>query len=119
MAILPLHNQFDIIKLKLHLHKYPEQAKSIAIQQFTYHLEMLAENERLEAEIKQLKSVSLPPFGTPSHGQLQREYDELLECYKDLLQKFLNLGEENKALYELLRENNPDLPISVRRGRKP
>ncbi len=78
MPILPLHNQFDIIKLKLHLHKYPEQAKPIAIQQFTYHLEMLAENERLEAENQKLKSVSLPPFGTPSHGQLQNQYDELL-----------------------------------------
>ncbi len=119
MPILPLHNQFDIIKLKLLLHKHPSQAKDIAIAQFTYHLEMLAENERLEAENKKLKSVSLPPFGTHSHGQLQSQYDELLECYKDLLQKFLNLGEENKALYELLREENPELPRSLIRRRKP
>ena len=136
MNTLPLHNQFDIIKLKLHLHKYPEQAKTIAIQQFTYHLEMLAENEKLEAENKKLKSVSLPPtdlefnsrsqagahsappFGTPSHGQLQKQYDELLECYSELLTKLRNLAEENKALYKLLTEENPELPISVRRGRR-
>ena len=117
MATLPLHNQFDIIKLKLHLHKYPEQAKPIAIQQFTYHLEMLAETERLEAEIKKLKSVSLPPFGTPSHGKLQSQYDDLLKCYTELLTKFRNLTEENKALYQLLQEENPELPRSLRRRR--
>ena len=117
MATLPLHNQFDIIKLKLLLHKHPEKAKTIAIEQFTYHLEMLAENERLEAENKKLKSVSLPPFGTPSHGQLQRQYDELLECYSDLSAKFHNLTAENKALYQLLQEENPELPRSLRRRR--
>ena len=118
MANLPLHNQFDLIKLKLHLHKHPEQAKSIAIAQFTYHLEMLAENEKLEAENQKLKSVSLPPFGTPSHGQLQKQYDELLECYTELLSKFLNLTEENQALYQLLQEENPELPTAVIRRRK-
>ena len=119
MATLPLHNQFDIIKLKLYLKQHPEQAKTIAITQFTYYLEMLTENERLETENKKLKSVSLPPFGTPSHGKLQRQYDELLECYTELLGKFRNLGEENKALYQLLQEENPELPHSLKRRQKP
>ena len=119
MAILPLHAQFDLIRLKLHLRKNPEESYELAVGHYQDYLEVVERYKQLEAENKKLKSVSLPPFGTPSHGQLQSQYDELLECYKALLQKFLNLGEENKALYELLREENPDLPISVRRGRKP
>ena len=118
MAILPLHAQFDIIRLKCHLRNHPEDAYELAVGHYQDYLEVVEQYKQLLAENKKLKSVSLPPFGTPSHGQLQSQYDDLLECYKDLLQKFLNLGEENKALYELLREENPELPRSLRRRRK-
>ena len=48
---LPLHAQFDIARLKLHLQEHPEQAQQIAIEQFTYYLEALEENRKLEQKL--------------------------------------------------------------------
>ena len=118
MTTLSLHSQFDIIRLKLYLRNHPEKAQELAVGHYQDYLEVVARYKQLLEENQKLKSVSLPPFGTPSHGQLQRQYDELLECYTELLGKFRNLSEENKALYQLLQGNNPELSIAARRGRK-
>ncbi len=57
---LPLHAQFDIARLKLHLKEHPEQAEHIAIQQFTYHLELLEENQKLMELIDSLTNENSP-----------------------------------------------------------
>ncbi len=46
---LALHAQFDIVRFKLYLQQHPPQAQQIAINQFTYYLEALAENQVFSA----------------------------------------------------------------------
>ena len=122
MNTLPLHNQFaiavEMIKLKLHLRKYPENSYSLAVEHFQDYLEVVERYKQLQAENKRLKSISLPPMTTPSHGQLQRKYDELEKSYQELMRHHSNLVEENDALLVLL-ENGSPLPSSLkqRRGR--
>ena len=118
MNTLPLHVQFDVIKLKLDLNKHPEDAQELAVEHFSDYLEVVERYKQLLAENKKNESLSLFPVQTQSHGQLQRDYDELLECYMELLAKFRNLAEENKALYQLVTEQNFNLPSSVKRRRQ-
>lgn len=122
MKILPLHNQFNIalevVKLKLYLKKHPEQSTQLAIEHFQDYLEVVERYKQLEAENNQLKSPSLPPFPTPSHGKLQRNYDELLKSYTEILAERRNLKQENNALFDLLAESNPELPTPIKRRRK-
>ena len=117
MNSLTLHPQFDIIKLKLHLKHKPQDAHRLAIEHFQDYLEVVERYKQLEAENQKIKSPSLPPFGTPSHGRLQRNYDDLLSYYTELSADFLNLTEENKALIQLLdalTNDDFDLPPSVK-----
>ncbi len=123
MNSLSLHAQFDVIKLKLHLRKYPENSYSLAIRRslpvklgahFQDYLEVVERYKQLQEENKRLKSISLPPMTTPSHGQLQRKYDELLKAYQELMKHHSNLFEENDALLVLL-ENDSPLPSSLKR----
>ena len=120
MNTLPLHNQFaiavEMIKLKLHLRKYPENSYQLAIEHFQDYLEVVERYKQLQAENKKLKSISLPPMTTPSHGQLQRKYDELEKSYQELIRHHSNLVEENDALLVLL-ENDSPLPSSLKRGK--
>jgi len=118
MNSLTLHAQFDIIKLKLHLKHHPQDAHRLAIEHFQDYLEVVERYKKLEEENQKLKSPSLPPFPTQSHGRLQKNYDELLDSYTELSADFLNLTEENKALIQLLdalTNDDFDLPLSVKR----
>ncbi len=92
---LPLHAEFDITRLKLHLQEHPEQAQQIAIDQFTFYLEALEENRQLE---QKLQSPSLPSFSQISNTRLQNEYDDLRQEYKKLLNAYTRLRQENKNL---------------------
>ena len=118
MNSLSLHAQFDVIKLKLHLRKYPENSYQLALEHFSDYLEVVERYKQLQAENKKLKSISLFPVQTQSHGQLQRKYDELLKAYQELMKHHSNLVEENDALLVLL-ENDSNLSSSLkqRRGR--
>lgn len=114
-ASLPLHAQFDIARLKLHLKEHPEQAQQIAIEQFTYHLELLEENRKLEQE---LQSPSLPSFPKSSNTSLQNEYDDLREEYTKLLNAYARVTQENHNLIELidtLTNENPHIPSFIKR----
>ncbi len=95
---LSLEHELALIRCKDYLQKEPEKAMTIALMQLRFHLEMLEENERLSAENTRLKSISLPPFGTPSHGRLQAEYDDLRSEYLDVLIKNARLQKENQQL---------------------
>ena len=92
---LPLHSQFDLARLKLHLQEHPEQASQIAIAQFTYHLELLEENRKLE---KKLESASEPSFPRLSKTRLQKEYENLRQEHKKLLNAYARVNEENHQL---------------------
>ena len=118
MNSLSLHAQFDVIKLKLHLRKYPENSYQLAVEHFCDYLEVVERYKQLQEENQKLKSISLPPMTTPSHGQLQRKYDELEKSYQELMRHHSNLVEENDALLVLL-ENDSPLPSSLKRGKKP
>ena len=112
---LPLHAQFDIARLKLHLQEHPEQAQQIAIDQFIYHLELLEENRKLE---KKQQSPSLPSFTTLSHARLQTEYDDLRQKYIKLLNSYARLHQENQDLMELidaLTNDHSPIPSFLRR----
>ena len=119
MNTLPLHHQFniavEIIKLRLHLRQNPQDSHRLAIEHFQDYLEVVERYKKLEAENKELKSPSLPPIPTPSHGQLQRKYDELLKAYQELRKHHKNLVEENDALLVLL-ENDSNLFSSQNKG---
>ncbi len=95
---LPLHAQFDIARLKLHLKEHPEQAQQIAIEQFTYYLEALEENRKLE---KKLQSPSFPSFPKLSNTKIQKEYDDLRQEHKKLLSSYGRLYRENHKLKQL------------------
>ena len=97
---LPLHAQFDIARLKLHLKEHPEQAQQIAIDQFTYHLEVLEENHKLE---QKLQSLSLPSLPQLSNIRLQNEYNDLLQEYTKLLNSYACITEENQQLRETIK----------------
>ena len=114
MNSLSLHAQFDVIKLKLHLRKYPENSYQLAVEHFCDYLEVVERYKQLLEENKKLKSISLPPMITPSHGQLQRKYDELEKSYQELVKHHSNLVEENDALLVLLEKDFP-LPSSLKR----
>ena len=73
--------------------------------QLRFHLEMLEENERLSAENKKLKSLSLFPVQMPSHGRLPAEYDDLHSEFVDVLIKNARLHKENQQL----SQENKDL----------
>ncbi len=118
MNSLSLHAQFDVIKLKLHLRKYPENSYQLAVEHFCDYLEVVERYKQLLEENKKLKSISLPPMTTPSHGQLQRKYDELEKSYQELMRHHSNLVEENDALLVLL-ENDSPRHSSLKRGKKP
>ena len=106
---LPLHAQFDIARLKLHLQKHPEQAQQIAIDQFTYHLEAVEENRKLE---KKLQSPSLPFFSRLSNTRLQNEYDDLRQEYTKLLNAYARLDQEHQKLQQLVKSpTNKHCPI--------
>ena len=104
MNSLPLHAQFDIVRLKLHLQDHPQDAHRLAIEHFQDYLEVVHRYQALEAQLQVLeaKPPSLPPFLTSSHSQLQQNYDELLESYVALQANHLSLMEENQTLLELL-----------------
>ncbi len=107
---LPLHPQFDLARLKLHLQEHPEQAEQIAIAQFTYYLEALEENRKLE---KKLQSSCLPSFSRLSNTRVQKEYDDLLQEHKKLLSSYARLRQKNQNLRELidsLTHDNSPLP---------
>ena len=108
---LPLHAQFDIARLKLHLKNHPEQAQQIAIDQFTYYLEALEENRKLE---QKLRSPSLPSFSSQlSNTRIQNEYDDLREEHKKLLNAYARLRQENQNLMELIdTPNNDNSPLT-------
>ena len=95
---LSLEHELALIRCQDYLQKEPEKAILIALMQLHFHLEMLEEIERLEAENIRLKSISLPPFGTPSQGRLQAEYDDLRSEYLDVLIKNARLRKENIRL---------------------
>ena len=114
MTTVPLHAQFDVIKLRLHLNKHPQDSHRLAIEHFQDYLEVVERYKKLE---KKLKAPSLPPIPTPSHARLQKDYDELLESYTEVLAQFRNLSEENKAMIQLLESltnEDFDLPPSVK-----
>ncbi len=96
---LPLHSQFDIARLKLHLQEHPEQAQEIAMAQFTYHLELLEETRKLE---KKLQSASDPSFPRLSNTRLQNEYDDLRKEYQKILNSHSRLDRENHKLKQFL-----------------
>ncbi len=95
---LSLEHELALIRCQDYLKKEPEKAMTIALMQLHFHLEMLEECQRLEAENTRLKSISLPPFSTPSHGRLQAEYDDLRSEYLDVLIKNARLRKENQQL---------------------
>ena len=106
---LPLHAQFDIARLKLHLKNHPEQAQQIAVDQFTYYLEALEENRKLE---QKLQSPSLVSFEV-SNTKIQNEYDDLREEHKKLLNAYARLRQENQNLMELIdTPNNDNSPLT-------
>ena len=97
---LPLHSQFDLARLKLHLQEHPEQASQIAIDQFTYHLELLEETRKLE---KKLQSASEPSFPRLSNTRLQNKYDDLLQEHKKLLNAYARVNQENHQLKQMMK----------------
>ncbi|MDJ0650460.1 MAG: hypothetical protein QNJ60_17335 [Xenococcaceae cyanobacterium MO_188.B19] len=106
---LPLHAEFDIVRLKLHLEEHPEQAQQIAIDQFTYHLEVLEENHKLE---QKLQSISLPSLPQLNNIKLQNEYNDLLEQYTKLLNSYGRVTQENQKLRETIEyRTNEQSPI--------
>ncbi|MGK7893115.1 MAG: hypothetical protein AB4372_05650 [Xenococcus sp. (in: cyanobacteria)] len=102
---LPLHAEFDITRLKLHLQEHPEQAQQIAIEQFTYYLEALEENRKLE---QKLQSPSLSSCSQISNTRLQNEYDDLRQEYKKILNAYTRLRRENQNLMELINTPSND-----------
>ena len=115
---LPLHAQFDITRLKLHLQQHPEQAQQIAIDQFTYHLELLEENRKLE---QKLQSPSLPSFSSQlSNTKLQNEYNDLKAEYKKLSNSYARLRRKNQNLMKLIDSpslDNCSIPFFLKRFR--
>ncbi len=115
---LPLHAQFDITRLKLHLQQHPEQAQQIAIDQFTYHLELLEENRKLE---QKLQSPSLPSFSSQlSNTKLQNEYNDLKAEYKKLSNSYARLRRKNQNLMKLIDSpslDNYSIPFFLKRFR--
>ncbi|MDJ0679933.1 MAG: hypothetical protein QNJ18_08745 [Xenococcaceae cyanobacterium MO_167.B52] len=106
---LPLHAQFDIARLKLHLKNNPEQAQQIAVDQFTYYLEALEENRKLE---QKLQSPSLVSFEV-SNTKIQNEYDDLREEHKKLLNAYARLQQKNQNLMKLIdTPNNDNSPLT-------
>ncbi|MGK7893721.1 MAG: hypothetical protein AB4372_08870 [Xenococcus sp. (in: cyanobacteria)] len=115
---LPLHAQFDIARLKLHLKEHPEQAQQIALDQFTYHLELLEENQKLE---QKLQSPSLPSFSSQlSNTKLQNEYNDLKAEYKKLSNSYAHLRRKNQNLMKLIDSpslDNWSIPFFLKRFR--
>ncbi len=112
---LPLHSQFDLARLKLHLQEHPEQAQQIAIDQFTYHLELLEETRKLE---KKIQSVSLPSFPRLSNSRLQNEYDNLRQEHKKLLGSYAHIIQENQDLKQMMKSptnNHSPIPCFLKR----
>ena len=111
---LSLEHQFDLTRCEIYLQQQPEKAASIALMQFRFHLERLEECQRLEAENQKLKSLSLPPFSTRSHGQLQTEYDDLRLAYLKVTQENARLRQDKKDLMQLIdsltKEDDVSLP---------
>ena len=99
---LSLEHELALIRCQDYLKKEPEKAILIALMQLRFHLEMLEENERLSAENTRLKSISLPPFGTPPHGRLQAEYDDLRSEYLKVLKENAHLRQDKKDLMQLI-----------------
>lgn len=100
---LTLEHQFEIERCKVDLQEHPEKSQRVALAQLRFHLELVEECQRLKAENIRLKSISLPPFGTPSQGRLQAEYDEERSSYLDVLIKNDRLRKEN---IQLSQENH-------------
>ena len=99
---LSLEHQFEIERCKIYLQENPGKAKQIAIAQLTFHLELVEECQRLKAENTSLKSISLFPAQTPSHGRLQAEYDDLRSEYLKVLKENAHLHQDNKDLMQLI-----------------
>ena len=99
---LSLENELALIRCQDYLKKDPQKAIPIALMQLRFYLEMLEENERLEAENKKLKSISLFPAQTPSHGRLQAEYDDLRSEYLKVLKENAHLRQDLKDLMQVI-----------------
>ena len=99
---LSLEHELALIRCQDYLKKEPEKAMTIALMQLRFYLEMLEENERLEAENTRLKSISLFPAQTPSHGRLQAEYDDLRSEYLKVLKENAHLRQDNKDKMQLI-----------------
>ncbi len=99
---LTLEHQFEIERCKIYLQENPEKAQKIAIAQLTFHLELVEECQRLKAENTSLKSLSLFPVQTPSHGWLQAEYDDLRSEYLKVLKENAHLRQDNKDKMQLI-----------------
>ncbi len=114
---LPLHAEFDITRLKLHLQEHPEQAQQIAIDQFTYYLEALEENHKLE---QKLQSPSFPSFSQISNTRLQNEYNDLKAEYKKLSNSYARLRRKNQNLMKIIDSpslDNCSIPFFLKRFR--
>ncbi len=108
---LTLEHQFEIERCKVYLQEHPEKAQKIAIAQLTCHLELVEECQRLKAENTRLKSISLPPFGTPSQGRLQAEYDDLRSEYLKVLKENAHLRQDLKDLMQLIDSLTQDVSL--------
>ena len=107
---LPLHSQFDLARLKLHLQEHPEQAQQIAIDQFTYHLELLEETRKLDKKLQSASELSFPRL---SKTTLQKEYENLRQEYTKLLNAYARVNEENHQLKQMMKSpTNNYSPIS-------
>ena len=108
---LSLEHELALIRCEDYLKKDPQKAIPIALMQLRFYLEMLEENERLEAENKKLKSISLFPAQTPSHGRLQAEYDDLRSEYLKVLKENAHLRQDLKDLMQLIDSLTQDVSL--------
>ena len=102
-----LYTEFEVERLKRYLDKNPHEAYRLAIAHFSDYLELTAEYKKLE---KQLNTSKLPPL--PNQTKIQADYEELLEFYIELQKAYSNLGEDNRALRDLVNLLAEDIPIA-------
>ena len=102
-----LYTEFEVERLKRYLDQNPQEAYRLAITHFSDYLELASEYKKLEQKFQSLSLTNLT-----NETKIQADYEELLEFYIELQKAYSNLGEDNRALRDLVNLLAEDIPIA-------